>query len=157
MFKKLKDFFKTEKQADVSIGVDREGAAAGDELVLATIVMMVEMAAADRDIAREEAEAVCGLIGSQFAIDDAKIPHLVEYAISSRRERGRIDDFVNTINQHFSRPQKQKVLAMIWKVIIADGKIDKFEQRFATQIKFRFQLSDDEADEARTMAEEGRI
>lgn len=157
MLKKLKDFFKTEKQTDVSIGVDRDGAVVGDELVLATIVMMVEMAAADREIAREEAEAVCSLIGTQFAVDDAKIPSLVEYAISSRRESGRIDEFVNTINQHFSRPQRQKVLAMIWKVIIADGRIDKFEQRFATQIKFRFQLSDDEADEARNMAEDGRV
>ena len=41
---------------------------------------------------------------------------------------------------------------MLWKVILADGKVDKFESRYATQLKFRLQLTDQEAKDAYDMA-----
>ena len=44
----------------------------------------------------------------------------------------------------------------IWP-LIADGAVQKHEQRLATQMKFRFQLSDEQADEARRMAESGAV
>ena len=61
------------------------------------------------------------------------------------------------INEKFNERQKQRVLAMLWKVVKADGKVDRFEERFATQVKFRFQLSEELAEEARAMAKEGKI
>ena len=35
---------------------------------------------------------------------------------------------------------------MIWRVVIADGTIDKYEERLAVQMKFRLQLTDEQPD-----------
>jgi len=46
---------------------------------------------------------------------------------------------------------------MIWAVVIADGSVDKFEERFALQMKNRFKLTDEQAKGARQMAEQGEV
>jgi len=48
-------------------------------------------------------------------------------------------------------------MAMAWKVVVADGSVDKFEERFATQLKYRLQLSDQDVQEAKTLARQGEV
>ncbi|MCB0334113.1 MAG: TerB family tellurite resistance protein, partial [Bdellovibrionales bacterium] len=82
-----------------------------------------------------------------------EVPELVEIAIAAKCEKGKIDEFVKAINDNFNPKQRQEILTMVWKVVLADGKIDKFEERFAAQMKTRFMLSDEQADQARAAAQ----
>lgn len=162
MLKKLKALFKNDtagdqKNAPVSLGTDKSGNPIDEDLIIATTVILVELAGADQDIAPEEAVEICNMIEEQFSVKTDRIPQLVEMAIGLRKKKGKIDEFIQEINEKFDQRQKLVVLAMIWKVVIADGEIDKFEQRFATQMKFRFELSDEEAHTARCMAERGQV
>ena len=152
MLRKIAEFFKGEQSG---VDVDESGNPTSHDLQVATVVLMVEMASADHEVAPEEAEAVCNAVASQFSVDEEEIPELVQIAIAARQEAGKIDEFVGLINDNFNASQRQRILAMMWKVVLADGRIDKFEERFINQLVSRFQLSEDQAEAARSMAEQG--
>ncbi len=157
MLERVREFFAGKQTLEVSLAKDRSGAATDRDLQIATAVLLVEMASSDQEIASPEGRAVVDVMTRQFSIPDKDVPELVQVAIAARKEQGRIDEFVKCINDRFDAGQKQRVLAMLWKVVIADGSVQKHEQRLATQMKFRFQLSDEQAQEARRMAESGVV
>ncbi len=149
MFKKLREYF----QNDITtLDVDKSGNPTPKDLQVATVVMLVEMASADNDIAEEEAEQICLSVAAHFGVDQDEVPELVQIAISSRQESNKIDDFVSTINDNFNETQRLQILAMVWRVVLADGKVDKFEERFLVQLKTRFKLSSESLEEARKIA-----
>lgn len=154
MFKKIKEYFKGE---ETSVLVDKGGRPTERDLHIATAVLLIEMASADQAIAKEEATVVCNTMGAQFGIAEDKLPELVEIAIAARKEAKKIDQFVKAINDSFNDEQRTRILAMIWKVVIADGKVEKFEQRFAKQLQARFKLSDEQAERAGKMAAAGEV
>ena len=153
MFNKLKDFFS----GGANLEVDQSGQASNEELQIATAVLLLEMAGADDDFAPEEIQACFRTMEKQFGIEDTNTLEIMEKAQTLRDERGKIDTFVKAINDNFSDKQKQLILAMIWKVIIADELIEKYEQRFAEQLRNRLQLSNEQSEEAKTLALEGRV
>lgn len=148
MFKKVSEFLK----GDVKINIDASGNATEEDLQIATGVLLLQMAGSDADFAPEEVRTIFKVMKEQFKIEEGELKPLLEQANLLREEKGRIDEFVNLVNANFNLKQRQKVLAMVWKVVLADGKIDKFETRYATQLKFRLQLTDQEAKEAHEMA-----
>jgi len=152
MFEKIRGFFTGEQS---TLTVDKSGNATERDIHVATAVLLIEMAGSDNEIAREEAEAVCASIQAQFNLHEDEIPELVETAIAARSEAGKIDQFVKVVNENFNTKQRQRVLIMIWQIVLADGKIDKFEERFAKQMQARLQLSDEIAEEARILAQGG--
>lgn len=156
MLKKLVEFFSGEAEAS-SLIVDSSGDPTAADLHVATAVILFEMAGRDEKIHPTEADAIVNTMTEQFQLDSEEVPDIMKVATASLKEKGKIDIFVNILNENFNDSQRQKVLAMIWAVVIADGQIDKFEERFAKQMQNRFKLSDEMAAEARGMAESGRI
>ena len=157
MFGRIKDFFAGEQSLPASLQVDGEGRPAEADLMVACAVLLVEMARADKNIAKQEGEAVVSLMCANFGLDQAEIPKLIETAVAARKASGKIDEFVKCVNERFDAAQRQKLLAMIWKVVQSDGSVDKLEQRLAVQMKNRLQLSDEQEQEARRMAAEGEV
>lgn len=155
MFNKLLEFFQGD-ESDVGVDVDSDGNPTPHDLHVATVVILMEMAGSDNDIDVTEAETLCNSIATEFGIPEEEIPELVQIAISARAESGKIDQFVTLINKHFNEDQRTQILSMIWQVVLADGKIDRFEERFAVQMKTRFKLSEEDLAEAKIMAEEKR-
>jgi uncharacterized tellurite resistance protein B-like protein len=148
MFGKIKGFFKGEQ---TELVVDKSGSPTKTDLLLSVAVLLFEMAGSDASIAQEEAQAICDVLQNQFDLEEEEIPELIETAVILRQEEGKIDQFVKVINENFGVKQRQRIFAMIWEVVEADGTVDKFEQRFAMQMKNRLRLSDEEAEEARQM------
>ena len=157
MFEKIKDYFAGEKSLPASLEADREGNPTDGDVLVACAVLLVEIARADKKIAKQEGEMVASLMSSSFGLDKAEMPRLIETAMAARKGLGKIDEFVECINDHFDAAQKQKLLAMVWKVVRSDGSVDRFEQRLAVQIKCRLQLNDEQEREARRMAEAGEV
>ncbi len=155
MLKKLKALFSGGSTVHASLRVDKHGQPTIHDLQLAALVVLIEMASSDKAVAQTEAQAVCALMAKEFGIDDKLLPDLVKQAIESRKSVEKIDSFVRKLNESFSVVQRQRLLAMIWTIVLADGKVDKFEQKFAVQMYNRLQLTADQAAEARKMAESG--
>ena len=165
MFKHIKYFFQGKSSLKDQLGKESKGAADPKEVKIhinnlqqiATAVLLVEVAAADNEIVKQEAEAVCRVMQHQLGIPEDEVPQLVEIAVESRKKSGKIDEFVEILADRLGIRERQVILAMIWKVVIADGKIDDFEKEFAADIQYRFRLTDAQGKEARKMADEGTL
>ncbi|MEZ4752824.1 MAG: TerB family tellurite resistance protein [Bdellovibrionota bacterium] len=156
MLKKLVSFFKGKAALKASLD-SVKGEALEKELLLASTVILVEAASADSDIDPIEAEEICRLLTQEFNVSDKDLPELVELAVNVRDEAEKIEEFIDFLCENFTKPQKKKLFAMVWRVIIADGRIDAFEKRFATNLKFRLRLDNVETDQAKALAEKGKI
>ncbi len=153
MFKKVSDFLSGKQS---SLEVDASGNPTEDDLLIATGVLLLEMAGSDDDFAPEELQTIYRVMQEEFKIEKGEVYELLSEADNLRNEKGKIDEFVNTINANFKPAQRQKVLSMIWQVVYADGEVERFETRFATQLKFRLKLTDEEEREAKKQAKERR-
>jgi len=155
MLKRVKEYFKGE---DSSLQIDNTGQTTEQDLVVAVAVLLLEMAGQDEDYAPEETKTIFRALQEQFNIDQEYALELLEIADSMRENAGgAIDGFIEKVNQHFTARQRQTVLAMIWKIVFADGEVDKFEIKFAHQMKYRLKLSDEQADQAKQFAQTGEV
>lgn len=153
MLENLKGFLKGE----ASLLTTKGGEPTSRDLQIATGVLLLEMAGADQDYAPEEVRTIFSIMEKHFGIADNDTLELMEQADKLRQEPGKLDEFVKVVNENFSDKQKQLILAMIWKVIIADELIEKYEQRFAAELRQRLQLSREQAEEAKNLALEGKV
>ncbi|MCO6429963.1 MAG: TerB family tellurite resistance protein [Deltaproteobacteria bacterium] len=161
MLNKIKGFFSgehtLEESVQLSLETDKSGEVTTHDLHVATAVILVQVASSDEAIAREEAEAVCGVIEENLGISQELIPSLVETAVAARRQKGKIDDFINLINDRFSTDQRRLLLAMVWKIVLADNKIEKLEERMVIQLRNRLRLTFEDGQQAREMAETNKV
>lgn len=153
MFNRLRDFFR----GTASLQESTTGEPTNRDIQIATAVLLLETAGKDEDYAPEEVNLIFDAMESYFGLASEDAQEVIEIAESSRQQKGKIDEFVQIINQNFSPEQRQLIFALAWRVICADGQIDKFEQRFSTQLKFRLQLSDEDILKARKLVETGKI
>ncbi len=153
MFNKIKDYF----EKDLPLDVDESGDPTDKDVKLATAVLLLEMAGSDNDYAPEETRTIAKTMCNQFNIEDSEILSLLTEADALRNKEQKIDSFVEAINNSFHVSQKRKVMAMIWKVVVADKEIDKFEERFTTQMKFRLKLTDEDVEEAKALVLRGEV
>lgn len=136
---------------------DAKGQPTERDVVIATGVLLLEMAGADEDYAPEETQAIFDIMETNFGLTKEEALEILEAADAVRRDGTKLDEFVKTINESFDGKQKERVFASVWKVVLADGRVDNFEQRFATQLRFRLQLSDEQLERAKQMAETNKI
>ncbi len=98
-----------------------------DELRLATCALLIETAMADDDLSEEEFDKVVLVMRERFHLDDGAIHALIETAREEHRKAMDVWSFANQINETLTRGQKIEVMEMIWRVVYADGTMDKFE------------------------------
>ena len=153
MLGKIKEFFKGAE----TLEVDKNGQPSDREIQIACAVLLLEMAGADNDYSPAEVEMCLTSIQQQFKLSREAATEPLEIADGLRKQNNKVDEFVKIINENYNDKQRTRILAMVWKVVIADGAVEKFELRFATQMKFRLKLDDAAADRARKMAESRQI
>lgn len=153
MFDRLKDFFR----GRASLQVSASGEPTNRDIQIATAVLLLETAGKDDDYAPEEVNMIFTALERQFKLSTEDAQEVLEIADSSRQQKGQIDEFVQVVNQSFSPAQRQLIFALAWRVVLADGQIDKFEQRFSTQLKSRLQLTDEDVLKARKLVETGKV
>lgn len=144
MFEKLREFFLGEQ---TELTVDRSGFPTDEETQLATVVLLLESAKADAEVSEHEAQVLCELTSQAFGIPREKLPDLVRMAVSASQNSEKRSYFFGVLNKHFNTRQRQKVFAMAYKIMQADGKVIGNEQSYIAQIRSRLGLSDEETRE----------
>jgi len=138
MLDKIKSLLVGEEQ---SLTVTKDGTASAKELQVACGVLLLEMSGRDQDYAPEEVQAIFSAMAVKFEIeDDQEIYQLLEKAQGEMDSAGKIDKFIDTINESYSEAQKLEILDMAKSVMNADGAIESDEKRFLKQIATRLQL-----------------
>jgi uncharacterized tellurite resistance protein B-like protein len=113
-----------------------------ERVQVAICVLLLEVAHSDGHYQSVEARVVNDLLAEKFQLQPALIAELVDYAQQQRQESLDLYQFAREINQNFSREEKLDVMEGLWRIIYADGTLDKFEDALARQLTRLLRLSD---------------
>lgn len=101
---------------------------------MAACAILLEMAQIDGEFDEKEREDIFSFMKKDFQLPDEYVSELME--ISGKELDGSTDlwRFANMINQTYSPEEKFLVMEMIWKVVYADGALDKHEDYLAHKL-----------------------
>ncbi len=105
-----------------------------ERVQVAACTLLLEVAHSDGHYQSVEAKVVQDLLANTFGLSPTAIAELIEYSQTQREDSSDLFQFAREINAHFSREEKADVMEGIWRVIYADGTLDKFEDALARQL-----------------------
>ena len=103
-------------------------------LRLATAALLIEVTRADREVTDAEREAVTGTIRDTFDLSERETAELVELADAEAREATSLFQFTHLIDKGFDHAQKRQVIALMWRVVFADARMDKHEEALVRRV-----------------------
>lgn len=119
MFDSLRKFFAEPDAGDRECG--------GDDLRIATCVLLLEAAHADRDFSDVERERITDIVARRFGLSPADTADLLAAAEQERAGRDDLYHFARVINERYPRPRKLAVLELLWEVVYSDQVLEAHE------------------------------
>ena len=126
LLKKLKDLLGSESAA-TGEGEDRT-------LELACAALMFEVARADFSVETTEQDAVTSLLTAQFNLSADEVSTITEAAIEQADAATCLFEFTRTLNELASAEQKRNLLAMMWRVAMADNALSRYEEHVIRKV-----------------------
>lgn len=116
-----------------------------ERIDVAVAVVLLEVAHADKNFEPLEKRLVEVLLQERFDLDASASGELMTLAEQVRANSFDLQQFTSQINQNFNREEKLAVMETLWRIIYADGVLDKFEDALARQLASLLRLSHREA------------
>ena len=126
LLKKLKDLLGSESTATGEVE-DRA-------LELACAALMFEVARADFSVETTEQDAVTSLLTAQFNLSADEVFTITEAAIEQADAATCLFEFTRTVNELASAEQKRNLLAMMWRVAMADNALSRYEEHVIRKV-----------------------
>lgn len=120
-----------------------------ERIMVATCVVLLEMAHADGEFHEMEAILVKDLIHKKFDLTDEDWAELKEFAEKEREGSIDLYQFTRQINENFTREEKINIVESLWRIIYADGVIDKYEDYLIRRLATLLRLSHKQMIEAK--------
>ena len=125
-------------------GPAAEPAQEHERIQVATCVVLLEMAHADEEFHDMEETLVRDLLQRKFEISDQDVSELIAFARAQRQESLDIFQHTRLIKAHFTRAEKMDMMEALWRLIYADGVLDKYEDYLVRQLATLLGLAHDE-------------
>jgi len=101
---------------------------------LSTALLLLELARSDFEVADVEQQRIGQLLADRFSLDQAALDALLEEARKSAAAAVSLHDYVQTLNASLDAAGKRNLMAMLWQVAYADGRIDKYEEHLLRRL-----------------------
>ena len=144
MIHKLKKFFG--KSSDRP--TDKKETTVHD-IRIATCALFLEMATIDGSFSASERESIISILSNDYDLSDEHATALIEAADEELKKSIDMWHFTNLINQNYSKDEKLEIIETIWKVVYADGKLDKHEDYLVHKLAKLLRLSHKELIDAK--------
>lgn len=128
MLNSIRDFF------DRHIGAATTPADERHSIQLATAALLVEVARIDRDSTPEERAVVLRAIHEKFELSADEADRLVELAEAEMKQASDYFQFTSLVNRHFTQPQKQRIIELMWQVAYADAELSAHENHLMRKV-----------------------
>ena len=112
-----------------------------ESVAVAAAVFLLEIAHADSQVHHLEEKAVRKSLEAIFRKSGQEIDSILSLAHKAREESFDLYQFAKEINSHFELDEKILILESIWRVIYADGVLDKYEEALVRKIAKLMRLS----------------
>lgn len=112
-----------------------------ERVQVATCALLLEIAQADSNLHELESLLLRDLLEKKFRLDPESISELIELAESERVNSPDLYHFAREINNNFSLEEKLAVMESLWRLVYADGVLDRYEDALIGQIAGLLRLS----------------
>ena len=133
MFDKLKSIF------DKKIEEENEQF---DTVQIAISTLMIQTAVYDGIFDEQEKSEILELIKKYFNFNEDQKLSLFKIAMKVNDDSNDMQQFTRVLNDHLSEEEKLKIIEMLWKIIISDGRIDDYENALIRKISGLLYISD---------------
>jgi uncharacterized tellurite resistance protein B-like protein len=96
-------------------------------LRVATAALLVEVVRIDGDRAPQERDVALRAVHEKFGLSQAQADELLQLAEAEMATANDYYQFTSLINQHFSQPQKERMVELMWQVAYADAELSAHE------------------------------
>ena len=105
-----------------------------DPVAIAACALLLEIAHADDVFAPEERERILRAVREDLGVPAGDVDEVVRLAEEERRESVDLYQFTKLVGEKFTRPQRLRLLEVIWGVVYADGQMTAVENQLARRI-----------------------
>lgn len=105
-----------------------------NRIPIAACVLLLEMAKADDEFAQSELHKIRDILKSGLNLPESEIDGILAIAEREQEEATDLWAYTNLINENFDKPEKLKLIEMIWKIAYSDGRLDQYEDYLVHQL-----------------------
>ena len=133
MFDNLKTFF--DKKTDLTeISFDSEKTA--------VVALLISTAKYDGNFDESERLEIHNLIKNYFSLSSESTDDLFKAAEKIENEANDLQQFTRSLNKLLNEEEKLKIVELIWKIVMADGIIDNYEENLVRRLSGLLYLQD---------------
>lgn len=103
-------------------------------LRLATAVLMADVARADYDFDEDEFTKLLDLVQLHFGLSAEDATQLANEASEVAEDLVSLHEFTRLLHKNLDEPEKEEVVALLWRIAYADGRLDKYEDSLVLKI-----------------------
>lgn len=118
----------------ISIADSAEVANEQSLIQLAAAVLFVEIIHADHRVEEQEREAVNRALQSCFSMTTEEAQTLMLQAEERVKDVTSLHEFTSLLHQHLDSEEKVLLIEQIWRIILADEDVDKYEEHLVRRI-----------------------
>jgi uncharacterized tellurite resistance protein B-like protein len=119
---------------------------------LAAVALLIELAQSDRRLGADELATVERIVAARFRLDAATAAQLTTAA--RRAFDASLEDwvFAHAVRQGFSAAERADLVALLWEVVYADGRLAPLEEALLHRLAAQLDVGEDECEAARAQA-----
>lgn len=103
-------------------------------IVLAAVSLMLEVARSDSGGEQVEHDLIRGILTNEFKVESELIDNLLEAGVEKVEDATDLFQFTQLINDQYSREQKEGLIYAMWRVALADGKVQAIEDHIIRRV-----------------------
>jgi uncharacterized tellurite resistance protein B-like protein len=116
---------------------------------IAACALFLEMARVDGEFSDEERSRILGILEKEYGLSDRDALALIQATDRELEQSIDLWQFTKRINQRYSDEEKFGIIHMLWKIVYADGSLDKHERYLVQKLSGLLRLSHEELIEAK--------
>ena len=133
MFDKLTTFFdKKTEITEFSFNSDK----------IAVVALLISTAKYDGNFDDSEKLEIQKLIESYFSLSSQNTDDLFKAAEKIESEANDLQQFTRSLNEVLNEEEKLTIMELIWKIVMADGIIDNYEENLVRRLSGLLYLQD---------------
>lgn len=100
----------------------------------ATAALLIEVSRSDSVRDPLEQESIIGILNLMFNFSSDELTTLIAAAEQAVNDANDLHQFTSLVNKTYDYEGRKRLVIALWKVALADGRIDKFEEHIIRRV-----------------------